>query len=165
MNKVAIVVGHDKIEQGAFSNLLKQSEFAYHTEVAKHLQFDIYNRPTSGNYYQKMVALSNEINAKDYDLVIELHYNSFNGVANGCEALYFNGSNVGKRYAEVFCAEVVKEYGSVNRGAKPIGKQNERGFWFLKLMDKPALILEPFFGDNAEALKFKDHKKYAELIQ
>jgi len=26
MNKIAIVVGHDKIEQGAYSNLLKQSE-------------------------------------------------------------------------------------------------------------------------------------------
>ena len=114
MNKIAIVVGHDKNEQGAFSNLLKQSEYAYHCEVVKHLPFDIFYRPTSGNYYQKMVELSKEINGKGYKAVIELHFNSFNGVANGCEALFFNGSVVGKRYSEVFCSEVVKEYGITN---------------------------------------------------
>lgn len=165
MNKIAIVVGHDKNEQGAFSNLLKQSEYAYHCEVVKHLPFDIFYRPTSGNYYQKMVELSKEINGKGYKAVIELHFNSFNGVANGCEALFFNGLVVGKRYSEVFCSEVVKEYGITNRGAKAISKQNERGYWFLRLMDAPAIILEPFFGDNKEALLFKDHKKYADLIE
>jgi len=40
MNKIAIVVGHDSIEQGAFSNLLKQSEFKYNSEVVKLLPFD-----------------------------------------------------------------------------------------------------------------------------
>lgn len=165
MNKIAIVVGHDSIEQGAYSSLLKQSEFAYHSEVVKHLPFDIYYRPTKGNYYQKMVELSKQINGKGYKAVIELHFNSFNGNANGCEALYFNSSTVGKRYAEVFCNELTKEYKTVNRGAKFISNQNDRGYWFLKLMDAPSLILEPFFGDNKESLNFKDHAKYANIIE
>jgi hypothetical protein len=58
MNKVAIVVGHDKIEQGAYSNLLKQSEFAYHSELVKLLPFDIYYRSTKGSYMDKMRDLA-----------------------------------------------------------------------------------------------------------
>lgn len=165
MNKIAVVVGHDKIEQGAFSNLLKQSEFAYHSEVVKHLPFDIYYRDSTVNGYKsKMQKLANEINKKNYSLVVELHYNSFNGIANGCEALYFKGSEIGKRQAEIFVEGITKEFKNNSRGIKEISKVSERGYWFLKLIDAPALILEPFFGDNKEAIKFKDHKKYAEIL-
>jgi N-acetylmuramoyl-L-alanine amidase len=164
MNKIAIVVGHDRIEQGAFSNLLKQSEFAYNSEIAKLLPFDIYFRPTGGNYYQKMVELSKQINGKGYSLVAELHYNSFNGVANGCEALYFDNSAIGKRYSEIYCKAITKAYGTVNRGSKEIKEKNDRGYWFHKLIDAPTLILEPFFGDNQEAIKFKDVNKHAKVL-
>jgi N-acetylmuramoyl-L-alanine amidase len=164
MNKIAIVVGHDSIEQGAFSNLLKKSEFAYYSELVKLLPFDIYYRSTKGGYKSKMEELAKQINGKGYNAVIELHYNSFNGVANGSEALYFNGSNIGKRYAEILAEGVAKEYGSTRRGAKAISQTNDRGYWFLKLMDGPAVIYEPFFGDNAEAIKFKDVNKHAKLL-
>jgi len=164
MNKIAIVVGHDSIEQGAFSNLLKQSEFKYNSEVVKLLPFDVYYRSNKGSYYDKMVELSKQINGKGYALVIELHYNSFNGKAEGCEGLYWHSSSVGKRYAELFSKNVSTAYQTVNRGAKPIATKADRGYWFFKLMDAPCLILEPFFGDNKEALKFKDVNKYAKLL-
>ena len=165
MNKIAVVVGHDKIEQGAYSNLLKHSEFGYHSEVVKHLPFDIYYRDSSVKGYKgKMQKLATEINKKNYSLVCELHYNSFNGVANGCEALYFKGSVVGKRQAEIFVDAVTKEYKTTKRGAKEISKESDRGYWFLKLINAPALILEPFFGDNKEAIEFKDVKRYADLL-
>jgi N-acetylmuramoyl-L-alanine amidase len=164
MNKIAVVVGHDSIEQGAFSNILKQSEFAYYSEIAKLLPFDIYYRSTTGGYKSKMEELAKQINGKGYNLVIELHFNSFNGVANGSECLYFKGSNVGKRFAEVIAEGVAKEYGSTRRGAKAISQTNDRGYWFLKLMDAPAVIYEPFFGDNAEAIKFKDFNRHAKLL-
>jgi N-acetylmuramoyl-L-alanine amidase len=164
MNKIAVVVGHDKIEQGAYSNLLKQSEFAYHSEVVKHLPFDVYYRDEKlKTYGAKIRDLAKRINAKKYNLVIELHYNSFNGVANGCEALYFRGSKMGQRWAEIYVDRIVNEYGNNPRGAKP-KVETDRGGLFLKLIDAPCLILEPFFGDNKEALLFKDHKKYAELL-
>lgn len=164
MNKIAIVVGHDKIEQGAYSHLLKQSEFAYNSEIAKLLPFDIYFRPTSGNYYQKMVELSKQINGKGYSLVAELHFNSFNGVANGCEALYFDNSVIGKRYAEIYCKSITNVYKTSNRGAKEIKEKTDRGYWFHKLIDAPTLILEPFFADNKESLLFKDFNKHAKVL-
>jgi hypothetical protein len=64
MNKIAIVVGHDSIEQGAFSNLLKKSEFAYYSEVVKLLPFDIYYRSTKGGYKSKIDKLKNGNNAE-----------------------------------------------------------------------------------------------------
>ena len=162
MNKVAIVVGHDRVEQGAYSHLLKHSEFSYNSELVKLLPFDIYYRGTKGSYMDKMRDLAKQINGKGYSLVIEPHFNSFNGIANGCEALYHHKSTIGKRYAEMYCKNVVKEYGTVNRGAKATSSGN--GFGFLSLMDAPALILEPFFGDNKECLNFKDLNKYAKII-
>ena len=162
MNKVAIVVGHDKIEQGAYSNLLKQSEFAYHSELVKLLPFDIYYRSTKGSYMDKMRELAKQINGKGYTLVVELHFNMFNGKANGTECLYHHKSSVGKRYAEIYCKKVVNEYGTVLRGAKGISSGN--GFGFVSLMDAPALVVEPIFGDNKESLKFKDLTKHAKLL-
>jgi len=35
---------------------------------------------------------------------------------------------------------------------------------FVSLMDAPALLVEAFFGDNSEALKFKDLNKHAKLL-
>lgn len=163
--KVAIVVGHDKIEQGAYSNLLKQSEFAYNSIVAELIGFDTYFRNEKLNgYTTKVNELASRINKKNYDLVIELHFNSFNGVANGCEALYYNGSVKGQRYAEMFVSRIVQEYGTTPRGAKS-KVVTDRGGAFLKAVNAPCIILEPFFGDNKEALEFKCHSKYAELIK
>lgn len=164
MNKIAVIIGHDKIEKGAYSNLLKQSEFGYHSEVVKHLPFDVYYRNESLNgYTAKVKDLANRINPKGYNLVIELHFNSFNGVAEGCEALYYIGSTLGQRQAEIYVNRLVQEYGTKPRGAKQIN-EHERGGLLLKLLKAPSLIVEPFFGDNKEALLFKDHKKYANFI-
>lgn len=164
MSKIAIVVGHDKLEQGAFSNLLKQSEFAYNSEVAKLLPFDIYFRDEKiKGYSSKVTELANRINQKHYDLVIELHFNSFNGIANGSEALYYNGSKLGQRWAEIYASRIVQEYGTNPRGAKS-KVESDRGGVFLKKVNAPCIIVEPFFGDNKEALLFKDVNKYAKFL-
>lgn len=162
MNRIAIVVGHDKKEQGAFSPYLKKSEFAYHSEVIEPLPFDIYYRSTMDGYMTKMRELAGRVNAKKYDLVVELHFNSFNGVANGCECLHLNGSALGKRWSEIYCKEIAKQYGVINRGAKAVSSGNGHGF--LSLMKAPAIIVEPFFGDHVESLKFADTVKYSKIL-
>ena len=165
MNKIAFVVGHDIKEQGAFSFHLKKTEFVYHSEVASHLPFDIYWRnPDIKGYKSKMQDLANRINKQDYSAVIELHFNSATPTANGCEALFFGGSAIGKRWSQVYVDKIVQAYGMRNRGVLAITSESQRGYWFLKLMKAPAIILEPFFGSNPESLKFEDTKKYAEEL-
>ena len=160
--KVAIIIGHDKTSPGAFSKVLGQSEYIYNSEVAANLSgvADIYKRPVANGYKTQMEILAKQINQKNYDLVLELHFNSFNNIANGCETVGFVGNDKTKKIGESYCDVISKAYNINNRGHKtsPAGG---RGYWFLKLMNAPALILEPFFGDNQEAEKFIDPKKYA----
>lgn len=164
MNKIAIVVGHDKIEQGAYSNFLEKTEFQYNSEVAKLLPFDIYFRDEKiKGYTSKVTELANRINKKHYDLVVELHFNSFNTIANGSEALYYKNSKLGQRHSEVFVNRLVSAYGNFPRGAK-MKIETDRGGVFLKKVNAPCIIVEPFFGDNKEALLFKDVNKYAKFL-
>lgn len=162
--KAAIIIGHDKFSPGAYSPYLRTSEYMYHSEAATYLScFDIYKRPIGGGYKTQMQLLANEINEKDYDLVIELHYNAFNKEANGCEAVIYPGSKA-RLKAQEYCNMVSEKYDVKNRGVKE-ATEGGRGWWFLKLMKAPAIILEPFFGDNPEALKFHNQGVYAELIK
>jgi len=166
MKKIAVVIGHDKTSPGAYSPHLGQSEYIYNSEVAAHLSCiaDIYKRPAGGGYKTQMTNLANEINKKDYDLVIELHFNAFNKTANGCEAVIFKGNKNTETIGQRFCDLITAKYNTKTRGVKDVSQQNDRGYWFLALMKADAMILEPFFGDNEESLKFKNECDYADII-
>jgi len=164
--KIAVVIGHDKTSPGAYSPHLGQSEYIYNSEVATHLSkiADIYKRPAGGGYKTQMINLANKINKKDYDLVVELHFNAFNKIANGCEVVIFKGNKYTEKVGQKFCDLITKEYCTKSRGVKEVSQPNDRGYWFLVLMKADAMILEPFFGDNKESLKFNDTAKYAGLL-
>ena len=164
--KIAIIVGHDPSEQGAYSKALSSSEYKYNCEAAQYLKdiADIYYRPTGRSYKAKMEQLAKEINPKGYDLVIELHFNSFNGIANGCETVGFKGSALAERIGKLYCDTISKHYNCTNRGHKATVPEG-RGYHFTKLMRAPALILEPFFGDTIEALKFSSTEEYACVLR
>lgn len=164
--KIAVVIGHDKNSPGAYSSHLKISEYVYHTEVAMCLAgvADIYKRPLAKGYKTQMELLAKEINKKKYDLVVELHFNSFNGTANGCETVGFKGNAFTEKIGKQYCDVVSKYFKTNNRGHK-FADVGGRGYWFLRLMSAPALILEPFFGDHPESLKFVDYNEYACVIR
>ena len=164
--KVAIIIGHDNNRPGAYSKLLKTSEYIYNSEVAAHLSCvaDIYKRPLAGGYKTQMEILAKELNPKKYDLVVELHFNSFNTKANGTETVGFKGNDYTKDIGNSFNEKISNHYQTINRGHKTTD-ENGRGYWFLKLMNAPALILEPFFGDASESLKFADPAEYACVIK
>ena len=163
--KVAIVIGHSKNSPGTYSKYLKASEYIYNSEVASYLGCvaDIYNRPNARGYNTQMEKLAEELNPKGYDLVIELHFNAFNKSANGCEAVIFPGNSKTKSIGNKFCKMITEKYVTNNRGVKEHGP-TQRGGGFLSKMSAPAIILEPFFGDTEEALKFESENKYASVI-
>lgn len=167
--KVAICVGHNHKQKGAFSKRLNQSEYDYNNRVAKLVQekipnSEIFNRKYLGGYNTEMEDLAKRVNAKDFDLAIELHFNSLNEQSNGCEALYFHKSVKAKKHAESFCETIVMEYGIKNRGIKALSNSNQNGFGFVKKINAPAIVLEPFFGSNIEANNFINVQRYADTI-
>ena len=168
--KIAICVGHNSRSKGAFSKFLNQTEFDYNKRVAGILKeischdIHIFYRKSQNSYNKEISELADQVNKHHFDLALELHFNSFNGIANGVEALYFHNSKVGLELATEFSKRISFVYDSLNRGAKPLTNDGQNGFGFVQKLKAPAIILEPFFGDNEEAIKFINVQKYAETL-
>lgn len=168
--KTAICIGHNSKNKGAFSLYLNQNEYDYNTRIANLVSkqlpntIEVFNRYQDTGYNKEIENLSKRVNRSKFDLVMELHFNAAIPQANGCEALYFHKSKLGKQYAESFCNAVNKEYKTVNRGSKPLFSDVNRGFGFVQKINTPAIILEPFFGSNLEAQLFINAQRYADTI-
>lgn len=173
MKKYAIIVGHTNGgDKGAHSTHLGKSEQPYNLEVANALKaldpnkYDVYTHDLQ-TYYTRQKALAAKLNAKNYEAVIELHFNAAQPSTNGTESLHYFASKKGKQLAQELSAAVVKEYGTTLRGDKgtrALVNKEDRGYWFVYLPKATAVIFEPFFGSNAEALKFADPKRLACVI-
>lgn len=165
--KIAVVIGHEPEAPGAFSQYLGKTEYDYNTEVAKHLpsEIDVYTRPKGGGYKSKMKALAEKMYAGNYNLVLSLHFNAFNNLANGTEALIYRKNERSRRFAELYCRNITKTYGTKDRGVKELSVPSDRGYWFVFFQEGDAIILEPFFGDNEEAKRFADPAKLACVIE
>lgn len=100
------------------------------------------------------------VNAKNYDLLMELHLNAFdNPQANGACVLY--KTNAGYRYAEPIqrrLATIFRDRGSVQRN----------DLYILNQTKPPAILLETFFctcvSDFLKAKGDKNKKKIAALV-
>ena len=99
-------------------------------------------------YTDSMRWLASEIKAKGATLAIELHFNAASGTAKGHEWLFWQTSKDGKALASALRGAYEEAFPlSANRGIKA-KVSGERGGEFLKLTHCPAVICEPFFGDN-----------------
>lgn len=153
MKNIAIVVGHHRKSKGALSEHFNLREWDFYNEVIKDLKnVDIFhhNEFISG-YISRIKDTSKRLNKKDYDLVIELHFNSFfEPQANGCETLYFYRNKNAKNLSIQFSELVNKRTGIKIRGngAKALTNRHDRGFASVYYPNATTLLIEPFFGSN-----------------
>lgn len=169
MKKIAIVIGHTQDSQGACSEYGIPCEWTYNTKVASYLEdvADVYFHDTYRYGYSKMIEkTSAELNKHNYELVLLLHYNSANPSAKGTEVLFYHSNEKGKELAKDLCNRVCKAFGTQNRGAKGVDR-HERGGYALYKPKATTLLIEPFFGSNAEDVKkFKGkEKEYADVLR
>lgn len=163
-------MGHTKLRKGACSPYEVPCEFDYNKKVASYLKdvADIYYYDSYNYGYKSMVKRNAaKLNKKDYDLVIELHYNAGVSIANGTECFYYVGNLKGKALAKKFCEAFCKEFGTKNRGAKAMVSKAQRGFWAVYYPKATTLLLEPFFGSNFKDVGSIKNKEaaYANLIE
>jgi len=159
--KVCILVGHCKGEPGAYHKSVGY-EFDYNLEVAFGLksEIEVFTIKDFKKGYTNTIKQDVYPMTKDYDLVLELHFNSFNSPVNGCEALYWHTNMVGKKIAEKFCKLMNLQFGSVNRGAKAISNNTQRGYATFAFQKPCVVLLEPFFCTGTESDKFDEpHEK------
>lgn len=147
--RIAFVIGHTKLSKGAYSSYFELMEYdfwkQFECDLKKVGDVFFHNYLIHG-YTSKQKSIAKK--TKDYDVVFELHFNSANTRANGCEALYFYTNNQTKRISQDFCDKYTSLTGARNRGAKELYNKEQRGFGFVKEQKASAIILEPFFGDN-----------------
>lgn len=167
--KTAIIIGHTKLRQGAYSPFLNISEWELNSAIAKSLQevADIYYYDTYALGYTSMVKrMSKRINRCDYDLVLELHFNASDARrANGCEALYYFRNESARDLADYFGELMETRMGIKNRFAKPLYNKKQRGFAAVFYPKPTTLILEPFFGSSPEDCALFSRATYVRIIK
>lgn len=141
--KVAVIRGHDSNEQGA-DNFEGLSEYRYWEQTlamvgGKH-EVKEFTRDDGG-----IRNACRHAGAWGADVIIECHFNNYNGTVEGCEALYSSHYKLAKS----FC-DMMEDMGRVNRGPKKVDGKDS-GAYNIKCAEmyaNRAILIEPFFGDN-----------------
>ncbi len=168
--RVAFVVGHTQKDKGAYSEHLKVSEWDFYNEVLSYIPYAtvFHHDPNIRSYTARVKNTAEKLNKVNFDLVIELHFNSATPQANGCETLYYFNSEKSKSYAKKF-SEVVNRWTSIklrNNGLKALVNSKDRGFASVYYPKAPTILIEPFFGSNQEdCRKIRDSKMVACIIE
>ena len=131
------------------------SEFEFNSKVAEKLKdvADIYYRPNTlfVSEMSRLRKVVNKINKDYYNLVLELHFNSFSDPrAHGVTALHNITNRYTKRLAGLYCDMVHDEFGIVKRDLIPVTSTRENGGTFILGCEASALLVEPFFGSNSQ---------------
>lgn len=170
--KYAVAVGHRSLAQGAYSPYLQKTEWAFNSPVAESLSdiADIYYRPNTRGIGEagRINEMIDEINKKNYDLVVELHFDAFiDPRANGASALHFITNARTKKLAEKFTQMMDDRFGIRQRSNIAIKSTKVNGGTWIMNNDADAILLEPFFGSSqSDCDKMQNcEEEYADLIR
>ena len=159
--RIAVVVGHDERNQGAYSLTLDVREWAFNVPLAACVVQDleargavarIFERPAGVGYSTAMATLTSEINTWAPDLVVSLHFNSMGDTSfAGCCALHWPSSVRGNLAAAAISEAVSGAVGNRNRGAvAQADSWSGAPLYILRDTAAPAVIVESFFGSNPD---------------
>ena len=158
--KLAIVIGHRPNNKGAYSLHLEQHEYDFFKQSfldqGVHLIEGVQIFTHADVSYSKSQELMAE-RTKDFDLVLECHFDMFNGKATGgfCKC---NANNKATKLLSEDIRSLFKEYGCYNpirynKTYKLDDSVNERGEYFIKVQKPNAILIEFGFGDNESDCK------------
>lgn len=173
MKKIALIVGHDQIGQGAKS-YNGWTEFQYNLLVAAHVQTQlltirdikcrIFFRP-EGPFRSSIFKLGRRVGGWGADISLELHFNSIGPVnAFGCEILAIRDKNERLNtlhLADLLSDKLAERFNLRERGRIELNStsildgikvlnEDDRGYYNLRYMKdygvKHALLIEPTFA-------------------
>lgn len=163
--KLAIVVGHNSVSQGAVRKDTGETEYIWNGRLARRMQriapeFGIeakaFFRQPMGSYSREIDLVYEQTEEWGADATIELHFNSFDGPASGTETLS-SGTALSLRLAEAVQREIVLALGLSDRGIKT--RTSGRGSRSLISGRAPAILIEPFFGSSSAGQAATDEER------
>jgi len=146
---IAFIIGHNKNNKGSYSPHLKKFEYDFYSQWTCNLNLigDVYiHDSTIIGYTDRCKEISNRI-GNDYDLVIALHFNSFNHLVGGTECYYWHTNQQTKLIATWLSNRYSFVASNDNRGSKPYNDKKELGAGEVYYPKSNAILFEPFFGD------------------
>ncbi len=158
--KTVLIIGHNARDKGAYSPYLKMSEYDYWSEVVKGLDVPILRRNPSLGYGLEMREMLSRLEQIDYDIAIELHFNSAISHANGAEVLIYKGNKKAKILAQNLLDRLVDK-GHRNRGIIEVSHERERnGAYGICNSRGHYILIEPFFGsDEKDCIQVEEMRK------
>ncbi|MGL6130433.1 MAG: N-acetylmuramoyl-L-alanine amidase [Fusobacteriaceae bacterium] len=169
--KVGFVIGHNSSDKGSFSKALNISEYDFFEKVANKIKscskkhkVEVIKREFTGGYTKEMSKVVDYVNSNSFDLVFELHFNAYNGVARGIEMLYFHKSSKGKEISQKLMSLHNSIIGLPERRIIPISESTERGGYGIVKSKMPYVLTESFFGDNSEDCALVSADKIADVF-
>ncbi|BAY79782.1 cell wall hydrolase/autolysin (plasmid) [Nostoc linckia NIES-25] len=111
---------------------------------------------SASNVTDSLRQRTNKANTNNVNVFVSIHFNKFNGTANGTEIYAI--SNASKGIAQSVLKEIVK-LGFNGRGVK------NAGFFVLKNTQMPAILIECCFCDAKVDMDRFDAEKMAEAIK
>jgi hypothetical protein len=163
--RIALAIGHSRIinrrrDGGALAADKKTNEWVFNKrvcdilapkliEIGHHVK--VWDHYEGNGYTQSIINLAMEIKAFRADIAIELHFNYLDGVnddqGHGHEWLHWHTSKKGRLLATCLF-EAEKEVIPAVVPRSVLGRKSGRGAVFLESTHCPAVIGEPFFGDD-----------------
>lgn len=166
--RVGFIIGHHEKSKGAYSETLKSSEWDLFRGLESQLSQIgkvYYHNSAIGSYTQRCIDISKRI-GKECDIIFALHFNAANKTANGCEAFHWHTNVKGKDVATKFVKYYTDKTGARSRGVKKYSDiKTERGAGEVYYPQSTVVLLEPFFGDNAEDCKKYSSKVFLDAIK
>lgn len=176
--KVAIKIGHTDKAKGAYSPTISLSEFDFNSKVAEELQklcgcdiqYDVFTfDPNVSSYTQRQKKVADKLNEDNYDLVVELHFDSAEShTAKGTTVLYYHKSANGKEAAKVVGDAIYNEFKVNRRSDIALSSDTQNGYQAVVTPKAVAILVEPFFGSNPEEAilfdKVAGRQRYAKAL-
>ena len=160
--KIALIRGHGSEDSGAVGN--GTSEVEYNTWVMEYVKKNT-TRNVQLFYGEKSMDAVIKSSLWNPDISIQMHLNSYNGEAKGCEVLVVKGDTKSYPLAEKFAKEFTSRFNRVLRRPENKGKKilesSDRGVASLKASRGIKILVEPFFIDNQNDFVAKeDYAKF-----
>ncbi len=171
--KLAIIVGHNPVKQGAQKVDTNATEFDFNERLSHQLQgkestfgleTKVFLRKPGMGYSKEIREVYDRVNMWDADASIELHFNASNNpAAHGSEVLT-SGTPLSGVLGHAVNASICNAFHLRDRGIHTVAPE-ERGGKSLVSGRCPAILIEPFFGSNVnDCRKISNLESLADAI-
>ena len=150
--KIGLVVGHESAKKGAWNYNKTEQEYDYFKDVLTQVVSKTENTEMFLRDGTTIRGAIDKAASWGADIIIEFHWNAYNGVAKGAEALSFSSSNeLAREFLIAWCSYAQTK----NRGVKQ-RTPTQAGYTSVQRIHervRQGFLLEAFFGDSEKIEK------------